>query len=557
MPLAAVGYVWFAAPAGARGRRVRRRRRCFPNVVDRRAGLAPAPAGGDPAARGGGVPRRLRAAARDASRCAPRRRRRSSRSTRRARWARPTSRRRRLAAAQASARRFLADLPEKYRVAVVAFSSQAQVVAAPTRDRAYVDSRRSTALRVGEATALGDALATAVAVARGAPPGAKPPAGSEAAAGRDPRCSRTARVDGGTRHARPTAIQRARAAKIPVFTALLGTEPASSRCRTSVATSSASRCRRTPPRCARSRSRPAAATSRRRREADLGAVYADLKSRLGTTRQGRGDHVRVRGGRRAPAARAAACSRRSGSGGCRDPRRCATRSRWRPRCSSWASPPAQAADECKGLQVCIPVAGPVGRDPGARRTSRPTTTLAARVPARASSAASTRVPATTPSRSSSRAGIGSPVNPGITTTRLARLHGHLRRARAQRRRAYRPFIGCIPGGGGGPRTPTAFRGVAAIKPGEPITLRVEDARASQAGTLARTTLALPARTSACCASATASASTRRTCRRARSSPPCASCRVRARPAGARQRDAPRAARPACAPRCRCRRSARR
>lgn len=127
----------------------------------------------------------------------------------------------RLAAAQASARRFLEDLPDKYRVSVVAFSTLAQVVAVPTTDRDYVDTAIS-GLRVGEATALGDALATAVAVARGTPEGIKPPAGEKPVPAVVLVLSDGA-VDGG-RVELPEAIRRARDAKIPVFTALLGTE---------------------------------------------------------------------------------------------------------------------------------------------------------------------------------------------------------------------------------------------------------------------------------------------------------------------------------------------
>jgi Ca-activated chloride channel family protein len=127
----------------------------------------------------------------------------------------------RLAAAQASARRFLVDLPDKYRVAVVAFSSQAQVVSPPTRDREFVDTAIG-ALRVGEATALGDALATAVTVANGAPQGEQRPAGEE-----PPPAVILVLSDGaqdGGRIALNDAIGRARKAKVPVFTALLGTE---------------------------------------------------------------------------------------------------------------------------------------------------------------------------------------------------------------------------------------------------------------------------------------------------------------------------------------------
>ena len=127
----------------------------------------------------------------------------------------------RLAAAQASARAFIDKLPKKYRVAVVAFSSQPQVVSAPTVDRAFVTAAINN-LRVGQGTALGDGLANAIQVATGVPPGKKPTPGSKPVAVGDPdHLGRRAGRRHGADPARRSA--RARAAKIPVFTALLGT----------------------------------------------------------------------------------------------------------------------------------------------------------------------------------------------------------------------------------------------------------------------------------------------------------------------------------------------
>ena len=118
--------------------------------------------------------------------------------------------------------------------------------------------------------------------------------------------------------------------------------------------------------------------------------------------------------------------------------------------------------------------------------------------------------------------IGSPVNPGITTTRnRCSSRAPTRDARA-RPRATSPFIGCIPGGGGGPRTPIAFTRASAVKPGEPITLRVDELRVTP-GQLARTTLACQPGRAPARAAPTASASTRTARRPPRSSPPSASC----------------------------------
>jgi Ca-activated chloride channel family protein len=126
----------------------------------------------------------------------------------------------RLAAAQASARQFLAGLPKQYRVAVVNFSTLAQLASAPTSDRAFVRDALA-GLRIGQGTALGDGLATSVAVARGTPRGVKPPKGTT-----PPPAAILILSDGaqdGGRTNLSDAINQARQAKIPVFTAVLGT----------------------------------------------------------------------------------------------------------------------------------------------------------------------------------------------------------------------------------------------------------------------------------------------------------------------------------------------
>jgi hypothetical protein len=147
-------------------------------------------------------------------------------------------------------------------------------------------------------------------------------------------------------------------------------------------------------------------------------------------------------------------------------------------------PASQAAGECRGLQVCIPVAGPwvVIPVPGGQSATATWQLVCPRgivggVDALASEVA---VAVEFPGR------IGSPVNPGITTTGSLLFKGtyagHVRKATS-----YQPFIGCIPGGGGGSRTPTAFTRADPVRPGEPITLRVDTLRLFP-GQLARMTL---------------------------------------------------------------------
>jgi hypothetical protein len=131
----------------------------------------------------------------------------------------------------------------------------------------------------------------------------------------------------------------------------------------------------------------------------------------------------------------------------------------------------QAADECKGLQVCIPVEGPwvvIPAPAGPFATASWQLVCPQGVVGGVDARASERAVAVEfPGR------IGSPVNPGITTTGSLLFRGTYA-GRARKATSYQPFIGCIPGGGGGPRTPMAFSRVSGfVKPGEPITLRVE------------------------------------------------------------------------------------
>jgi hypothetical protein len=146
---------------------------------------------------------------------------------------------------------------------------------------------------------------------------------------------------------------------------------------------------------------------------------------------------------------------------------------------------AQAADECRGLQVCIPVAGPWVVIPAPTSASATATWqlvcpqgIVGGVDARASEAA---VAVEFPGL------IGSPVNPGITTAQSLLFKGTYV-GRVRRATSYRPFIGCIPGGGGGPRTPMSFTRVSAVRPGKPITVRVTELPVAP-GKLARATLA--------------------------------------------------------------------
>jgi hypothetical protein len=151
-----------------------------------------------------------------------------------------------------------------------------------------------------------------------------------------------------------------------------------------------------------------------------------------------------------------------------------------------AATPGRAADadECKGLKTCIPVIGPwvAIPAPGGLATTTSWKLICPQgviggVDARASEdAVAVEFPGL----------IGSPINPGITTSGSLVFRGTYS-GRTARATSYQPFIGCIPTPGGGPRTRVSFNPAAAIKPGQPVTTRVKSFNV-RPGVLARATL---------------------------------------------------------------------
>ncbi len=135
------------------------------------------------------------------------------------------------------------------------------------------------------------------------------------------------------------------------------------------------------------------------------------------------------------------------------------------------SAPAQAADECDGLMVCVPVAGPWVVVPVGTGVPRPRVEYQLACPRG-------YIVGGLDARLSDRGidvsfigTLGSPVNPGITTARSVVFVASYVGATA-RAPSFRPFIGCMPASGGG-RIPTA---VGVVKPGNPTIRRVRAAR---------------------------------------------------------------------------------
>jgi hypothetical protein len=124
---------------------------------------------------------------------------------------------------------------------------------------------------------------------------------------------------------------------------------------------------------------------------------------------------------------------------------------------------ASATNECRGFDVCVPVAGPWVVTPTGDRVEYqlkcPRRFAVGGLDAELSSRAIDVV---------FLGKLGSPVSPGTTTTTFAVFVGRFLRPSGTA--SFRPHIGCIPGGGGGQRVPTAL--VKVYPPGTPIVRRV-------------------------------------------------------------------------------------
>jgi hypothetical protein len=133
---------------------------------------------------------------------------------------------------------------------------------------------------------------------------------------------------------------------------------------------------------------------------------------------------------------------------------------------------ARATNECRGLMVCVPVAGPWVVVPATRhvqfRVACPRGYTVGGLDAELSHRA---IDVTFPGL------LGSPVNPGITTTTSAVFDGFYTGVPRQVT-SFRPHIGCIPasGGGGSPPHEISLR-PAAFPPGRPVTRRVRTVNA--------------------------------------------------------------------------------
>ena len=135
---------------------------------------------------------------------------------------------------------------------------------------------------------------------------------------------------------------------------------------------------------------------------------------------------------------------------------------------------AGATNECKGLQVCVRVAGPWVVVPAALTTPRVPVQYELSCP-RGFTVGGLDAELSSRAIDVDFSGLlGSPVNPGVTTSHAA-LFRAVYTGGGAATPTFRPHLGCIPaaGGGGGP---VPFRAPDAFPPGSPTVLRVHNVR---------------------------------------------------------------------------------
>jgi hypothetical protein len=135
--------------------------------------------------------------------------------------------------------------------------------------------------------------------------------------------------------------------------------------------------------------------------------------------------------------------------------------------------PAGGANECDGLMVCVPVAGPWVVVPTAGGAVRPRVEYQLTCPREHVVGGLDARLSIRPIDVTFLGALGSPVNPGITTSRSVVFVATHVGAASGRAPSFRPFIGCMPGRGGGVRVPTS---AVAFRPGKPTVRRVVTAR---------------------------------------------------------------------------------
>lgn len=143
------------------------------------------------------------------------------------------------------------------------------------------------------------------------------------------------------------------------------------------------------------------------------------------------------------------------------------------------APAGAATNECRGLNPCVPIAGPWVIVPVGRSAPRPQVQFQLTCP-RGYVVGGVDAELTDRLVDVSIVGAsGSPVSPGVTTSRSVVFVAAYVGAEA-RPPTFRPHAGCVPASGGGRRTPTSAS--ATFPPGMPTVRRVRTVRVQGATT---------------------------------------------------------------------------
>ena len=133
--------------------------------------------------------------------------------------------------------------------------------------------------------------------------------------------------------------------------------------------------------------------------------------------------------------------------------------------------PAGATNECRGLQVCVRVAGPWVVVPASSASPRPRVDFQLSCP-RGFVIGGLDAELTDRAIDVEFGGrLGSPVNPGVTTSRSALFRAAYAGA-TPHGPSFRPHLGCLPASGGGSGPVPYRRPSAVFPPGEPTVRRV-------------------------------------------------------------------------------------
>jgi hypothetical protein len=134
--------------------------------------------------------------------------------------------------------------------------------------------------------------------------------------------------------------------------------------------------------------------------------------------------------------------------------------------------PAGATRECEGLMICVPRAGPWVVVPTSSSVPRPRMRWQLSCPKGYLVGGLDAELSHRGLDVTFEGTLGSPVNPGVTTSQAAVFTGSYVGVRVASP-SFRPHVGCMPAAGSGGRVPTVF---GAARAGRPVTWRVKTAR---------------------------------------------------------------------------------